>query len=151
MSNTQAALVEALKQAEAGLEFAGADQMKPTGDFVPTPLLALRAVRAAIAQAEAPPKTLTDEQIDRIAENCAKSMPDGIRGFCVTWGWRQFARELLDVCAGHQREPVAEVMVREEDGEKVCDVLYFRADGLNALRVGSHFLYASPQPAEAAK
>lgn len=50
-----------------------------------------------------PAKTLTDDQIDRIAENCAKSMPDGIQGFCKTWGWRQFARELLDVCAGYSR------------------------------------------------
>jgi hypothetical protein len=61
------------------------------------------------------PKTLTDEQIDRIADNCAKAMPDGIRGFCKTWGWRQFARELLDVCSGHERaavpsEPVAKLL-----------------------------------------
>jgi Lar family restriction alleviation protein len=55
------------------------------------------------------PKPLTDEQIDRIAENCAKAMPDGIRGFCVTWGWRQFARELLDVCADHARTPAPPV------------------------------------------
>lgn len=49
------------------------------------------------------PQQLTDEQIDRIAENCAKAMPDGIQGFCKMWGWRQFARELLEVCAGHVR------------------------------------------------
>lgn len=55
-------------------------------------------------RAQMGPKKLTDEQIDRIAENCAKSMPDGIRGFCNTWGWRQFARELLDICAGHERD-----------------------------------------------
>jgi hypothetical protein len=52
-------------------------------------------------------KTLTDEQIDRIAENCVKAMPDGIQGFCKTWGWRQFARELLDICAGYEHESAA--------------------------------------------
>lgn len=46
-----AELVDALRQAEAGLEFAGADQMAATGSFVPAPLLALRAVRAVIAKA----------------------------------------------------------------------------------------------------
>ncbi|VFR80935.1 hypothetical protein RAN3_2490 [plant metagenome] len=44
-----AALLDALAQAEAGLVFAGAEQMQPTGDFAPTPLLALRHVRAALA------------------------------------------------------------------------------------------------------
>jgi hypothetical protein len=44
-------LLTALREAEAGLEFAGADQLAATGDFVPAPLLALRAVRAAIAKA----------------------------------------------------------------------------------------------------
>ena len=50
------------------------------------------------------PRTrLTDEQIDRIADNLVKAMPDGIRGFCATWGWQQFARELLDVCKNDER------------------------------------------------
>lgn len=44
-------MLAALREAEAGLEFAGADQMVATGDFVPAPLLALRVVRAAIAAA----------------------------------------------------------------------------------------------------
>ena len=52
---------------------------------------------------------LTDGQIDKIAENIVKSMPDGISGFCKTWGWRQFARDLLDVCAGHYRAAPAPV------------------------------------------
>ena len=72
--------------------------------------VAFMAGRASLPTGE--PKTLTDEQIDRIAENCAKSMDGGIQGFCKTWGWRQFARELLDICAGYERtgdagEPVA--------------------------------------------
>lgn len=43
-------LLQALLDAEAGLEFAGADVEPPT-DFIPTPTLALRAVRAAIQKA----------------------------------------------------------------------------------------------------
>lgn len=46
-------LMEALREAEAGLEFAGADIDIPEGDFVPSPTVSLRAVRAAIAKAEA--------------------------------------------------------------------------------------------------
>ena len=44
-------LLEALREAEVGLEFAGADKTIAEGDFIPTPTLALRAVRAAIAKA----------------------------------------------------------------------------------------------------
>ena len=44
-------LLEALMEAEAGLEFAGADK-EPEGQFVPAPTLALRIVRAAIAKAK---------------------------------------------------------------------------------------------------
>jgi hypothetical protein len=44
-------LLEALLEAEAGLEFAGADK-EPEGQFVPAPTLALRIVRAAIAKAK---------------------------------------------------------------------------------------------------
>jgi hypothetical protein len=44
-------LLEALYEAEAGLEFAGADKNIPEGHFVPSPTLALRAVRKAIAKA----------------------------------------------------------------------------------------------------
>jgi hypothetical protein len=45
-------MLNALKEAEVGLEFAGADKVVPEGRFVPAPTLALRAVRAAIALAE---------------------------------------------------------------------------------------------------
>jgi len=44
-------LVEALREAEAGLLFAGADKTIPDGDFVPSPTLALRAVRSALSKA----------------------------------------------------------------------------------------------------
>lgn len=43
-------LLAALREAEAGLEFAGADKEPPT-EFVPSHTLALRNVRAAIAKA----------------------------------------------------------------------------------------------------
>lgn len=45
-------MLEALLDAEAGLLFAGADIEVPEGDFIPTPTLALRSVRAAIAKAK---------------------------------------------------------------------------------------------------
>lgn len=35
---------------------------------------------------------LTDNQIDKIAE----SMPGGLEGFLKGWGWRQFARAVLE-------------------------------------------------------
>lgn len=88
----------------------------------------LASARAALSEeapaADAQAKTLTDEQIDRIAENCAKGMPDGIQGFCKTWGWRQFARELLDVCAGYERAasrplPAIESEAGRQDAAKV--------------------------------
>lgn len=43
-------LLEALREARVGLLFAGADQKIQPGDFVPTPTLALRAVRAALTK-----------------------------------------------------------------------------------------------------
>ena len=46
---------------------------------------------------------LTDERIDAIADIVTKGMPDGIRGFCRVWGWQQFARALLQDCAGYYR------------------------------------------------
>lgn len=52
MSQINARLVQALREAEAGLEFAGADKPVADGEFVPAPTLALRAVRAALAEAE---------------------------------------------------------------------------------------------------
>lgn len=39
---------------------------------------------------------LSEERINNIADLTVKGMPDGIRGFCVTWGWQQFARALLE-------------------------------------------------------
>ena len=41
-------------------------------------------------QPKRPP--LTDNQIDKIAE----SMPGGLEGFLKGWGWRQFARAVLE-------------------------------------------------------
>ena len=78
------------------------------------------------------PAALTDEQIDRIAENCVKSMDGGIQGFCKTWGWHQFARELLDVCAGHVRAtpagaaavPASDPTANERELRKMLCVAY---------------------------
>ena len=41
------------------------------------------------------PLPLSDEQIDAIADG----MPGGLGGFMKTWGWRQFARKILDLRA----------------------------------------------------
>jgi hypothetical protein len=53
------------------------------------------------AHPPAAPAELTDERIDYIAELVVRSMPEGISGFLKAWGWRQFARALLQDCAGH--------------------------------------------------
>lgn len=52
--NAYDALLEALREAEAGLEFAGAEKLQEVDGFVPSPLKAWRIVRAAIAKATTP-------------------------------------------------------------------------------------------------
>lgn len=54
------------------------------------------------------PIPLSDERIDFIADTVIKGMPDGIQGFCKSWGWRQFARAILQDCAGHYAPPPSE-------------------------------------------
>lgn len=44
------------------------------------------------------PSPLTDERIDYIADVVVKGMPDGLQGFMKSWGWRQFARAILEDC-----------------------------------------------------
>ena len=51
-------------------------------------LVRLQAVEAQALQQSA---EITDAEIDRIAE----SMPGGLDGFLKAWGWRQFARAIL--------------------------------------------------------
>lgn len=66
--------------------------------------------RAALATAAAQPcDSITDAEIDAIAEG----MPGGIDGFLKGWGWRQFARAVLEyaslpeqVAAAPKAEPV---------------------------------------------
>lgn len=73
----------------------------------------------ARAEREAPEQQpLTDDRIDAIADLIVKGMPEGIRGFTKEWGWRQFARALLDDCAGHYRaaEPTTAEPLRQESG-----------------------------------
>ena len=41
---------------------------------------------------------LTDERIDYIADITSRGMENGIRGFMTAWGWRQFARALIEAC-----------------------------------------------------
>jgi hypothetical protein len=63
----------------------------------------VEAVPAALARV-ATVSLLSDARIDDIAHNVLKSMPNGISGFAATWGWYQFARALLEACAGYVRE-----------------------------------------------
>lgn len=62
-----------------------------------------RAHADRICAAAPQPAPLTDERIDFIAETIVKGMPEGVQGFCKSWGWRHFARALLEDCAGHYR------------------------------------------------
>lgn len=64
---------------------------------------AMAAVAPRPHSAKPARQPLTDERIDAIADIVTKGMPDGIRGFCRVWGWRQFARALLQDCAGYYR------------------------------------------------
>lgn len=52
------------------------------------------------------PLPLSDEQIDAIADG----MPGGLGGFMKTWGWRQFARKILDLRAPPIWEPEFDAM-----------------------------------------
>ncbi len=55
----------------------------------------IAAIEQAFEPAEAEP--MTPERIDHIADLVVKGMPDGLRGFCKTWGWQQFARALFGI------------------------------------------------------
>lgn len=61
---------------------------------------------------------LSDEHIDAIAEG----MPGGLDGFLKAWGWRQFARKILDLRAMPTWEPGFDFMVpgQEELAMQFC-------------------------------
>lgn len=83
------------------------------------------AVRAALAQQPAAlePVALSDERIDAIADTIIKGMPDGVRGFCASWGYRQFARALLEDCRGHYRAALADAPAPDPlDMPLPCDI-----------------------------
>lgn len=67
---------------------------------------------------ERKPLPLSDEQIDAIADG----MPGGLGGFLKTWGWRQFARKILDLRAPPTWEPGFDCMVpgQEELAMEFC-------------------------------
>lgn len=88
---------------------------------------AARHAAAELALQAADPVPLTDERIDFIADTIIKGMPDGARGFCASWGYRQFARALLDDCAHHYRAgAVADLlaacqsMLHDDDHDAAC-------------------------------
>lgn len=64
------------------------------------------------------PLPLSDEQIDAIADG----MPGGLGGFMKTWGWRQFARKILDLRAPPTWEPQFDAMApgQEELAVQFC-------------------------------
>lgn len=53
---------------------------------------AARIRREALARVP----VITEAEIDRIAALTEKAMEEGLRGFCRTWGWQQFARTLVE-------------------------------------------------------
>lgn len=78
-------------------------------------------VQAQIARAELEarkPLPLSDEQIDAIADG----MPGGLGSFMKTWGWRQFARKILDLRAPPTWEPEFDFMApgQEELAMQFC-------------------------------
>lgn len=78
----------------------------------------LEALAAHDAEQES--VALSDERIDAIAGLVVKGMPDGIQGFLKTWGWRQFARALLEDCAGHCRAPAEQAAQAVPAGWKLA-------------------------------
>ena len=77
------------------------------------------SLRSRIAELEArKPLPLSDEQIDAIADG----MPGGLGGFMKTWGWRQFARKILELRAPPTWEPQFDCMApgQEELAIQFC-------------------------------
>lgn len=60
---------------------------------------------------------LGEQRIDRIADTVIRGMEGGIRGFCRTWGWQDFARELLRACAVSDSAADAQA----EDAQEIRD------------------------------
>jgi hypothetical protein len=69
-------------------------------------LISDRAIALAKELEAHKPLPLSDEQIDAIADG----MPGGLGGFLKTWGWRQFARKILDLRAPPTWEPQFDAM-----------------------------------------
>ena len=61
---------------------------------------------------------ITDAEIDDVAEN----MPDGLAGFLKNWGYRQFARAILELRAAPTWEPQFDCMKpgQEELAQEFC-------------------------------
>lgn len=57
------------------------------------------------------PRTITDSQIDAIAE----AMPGGFAGFLKHWGYRQFARQVLELRTMPSWEPKFDGMELEQE------------------------------------
>ena len=93
------------------------------------------------------PVPLTDERIDFIAETVVRGMPEGVRGFCVSWGWRQFARALLEDCAGHYREPDNITLLTAQRDAAVADAEQWRALYRRAINAANGLTnYVEPRP-----
>ncbi len=106
------------------------------------------------------PLPLSDEQIDAIADG----MPGGLGGFMKTWGWRQFARKILDLRAPPIWEPQFDCMApgQEELAVQFCAEiagprgqpgrnpdpvrLLEMAEALYKAEADAHGITASPAP-----
>ena len=119
----------------------------------------MKELRAALEQPQPRREPLTDKQIDAIAE----SMPGGLDGFLKGWGWRQFARAVLE--AAPQPPTVKECLTDElkprfsahDDAERLKSVARGMSYNDHGEAVWKHTLmeiavrlesggYAAPQP-----
>ena len=51
---------------------------------------------------------MKDEEIDAIFN----AMPDGVNGFCKTWGYRHFARLIIDSCEAEHKKRVIDKLAQ---------------------------------------
>jgi hypothetical protein len=115
-------------------------------------VLNYKAFARAVVAATRP--AMTDDRIDAVADLVIRGMPDGVRGFCKSWGWQQFARALLECCgqrvadAGHPPECSKGAADATRDGAEIA-VLIDELRGAE-YRSGMHRTGADEAEADAA-
>lgn len=59
-------------------------------------------------------KELSEPEVDAVADAVIDAMPDGVAGFCKTWGYRQFARHLFRTLHGYTPAKAVVLPLSEE-------------------------------------